>query len=113
MTNQELFDKCLTHLRQQGQRSVNESGECMYRAPDGGMCAIGALIPDEKYDPNFENRSAAHNPVWQATDLTEDQLPLALTIQRQMHDMAFGDFRTELEIRAHQVAAEFGLCYTT
>lgn len=27
---------------------------CMYRGQDGCMCAVGALIPDELYDPKIE-----------------------------------------------------------
>ena len=35
--------------------SDHESGMvCMYRGQDGCMCAVGALIPDELYDPLIE-----------------------------------------------------------
>jgi hypothetical protein len=48
---QKWFDQALAHMRKQGKRSMaEESGDmCLYRAPDGGKCAIGALIPDELY----------------------------------------------------------------
>ncbi len=32
---------------------------CLYRGPNGKKCAIGILIPDDKYDPEFENASTS------------------------------------------------------
>ena len=32
-------------------------GQCLYRAPDGRKCAIGALIPDNIYSPLMEHKS--------------------------------------------------------
>ncbi len=55
MTDQETFDKVVKHLFTQGRRSTApDNGACMYRSADGLKCAIGVLIPDEKYDPSFE-----------------------------------------------------------
>tara|TARA_R110002072_G_scaffold151470_1_gene300768 strand:- start:5923 stop:6336 length:414 start_codon:yes stop_codon:yes gene_type:complete len=47
MKPQEIFDKVLRHLEDQGGRAVDEAGYCMYRAPDGRACALGALVDDE------------------------------------------------------------------
>jgi len=60
MTKQEIFDKVVAHLRQQGVKCAStEQGEelCAYRGADGTKCAIGALIPDELYDPKVEGAS--------------------------------------------------------
>lgn len=47
MDLQETFDAVVQHLRQQGRRAVDEtSNRCVYLAPDGSRCAVGALIPD-------------------------------------------------------------------
>lgn len=54
-TSQTAFDAALAHLRKQGCRSFlhyhdahgDEMAGCRYRGPNGTMCAIGALIPDE------------------------------------------------------------------
>lgn len=68
-TKQAIFEHAVTHLFTQGEKSVvdveNESGgitnACRYRhTNDYGkklMCAIGACIPDELYNPTIEGRS--------------------------------------------------------
>lgn len=58
MTEQEIFDSVLAHLRRQGQASLSAGGKCQYRGPDGTSCAVGCLITDELYDPLIENASA-------------------------------------------------------
>lgn len=55
MNAQEIFDKVVTHLRTQKSRAML-GNSCAYRAPDGKMCAVGCLIPDELYDPKMENK---------------------------------------------------------
>lgn len=61
MNRQETFDKIVTHLLMQGKPATKtqESGSvsCVYRGDEGTMCAIGCLIPDEKYSPQLEGRS--------------------------------------------------------
>lgn len=51
MTNQEAFNKVVTHLNQQRKAAVlvNASGhsKCSYAAPDGSACAVGCLLPRE------------------------------------------------------------------
>ena len=56
MTNQEAFTTVVLHLRKQGRRA-KENSKCRYRAPDGCMCAIGALIPDDQYTPELEGNN--------------------------------------------------------
>ena len=39
---------------------VNQSqayGNCLYRTDDGKKCFIGAIIPDELYEPSLEHRA--------------------------------------------------------
>lgn len=58
-TRQEMFDIAAVHLLKQEQRCVNDEGKCLYRkdkTPDSiERCAIGACIPDDKYNSNMEN----------------------------------------------------------
>ena len=56
MTNQEVFDIVSAHLLKQNAKSI-EDGVCKYKGPNGMMCAVGVLIPDDKYDPIFEGKS--------------------------------------------------------
>ena len=54
-TSQEVFDQVVTHLRQQGEKSISNviPHQCLYRykKEDGTTlkCAAGCLISDEEY----------------------------------------------------------------
>lgn len=54
---QDAFLRTAFYLMQQEERSHTSTG-CQYRAPDGNKCAVGFLIPDEKYHPTMEGRGA-------------------------------------------------------
>lgn len=54
MTAQEIFDKVATHLATQKVASFERFQGCLYRGPNGTMCAVGCLIPDSAYSPDFE-----------------------------------------------------------
>lgn len=55
MTEQEIFDTVARHLLTQGKKSIGVEGGCAYRGKEGCKCAAGCLIPDDLYDPRFEN----------------------------------------------------------
>lgn len=59
MTEQEIFDTVLAHLREQRRAALGDDGECQYRGLGGTACAVGCLIPDELYDPLIEGLSVA------------------------------------------------------
>ena len=61
-SEQEIFDKVAVHLLTQKKKAVDDgnAGFCMYRAPDGGKCAVGCLIPDEDYRTSMEGESVAY-----------------------------------------------------
>ena len=48
MTNQEAFDKMVTHLASMKEACIDESGQCVYWKPDGNRCAVGALLTEEE-----------------------------------------------------------------
>jgi hypothetical protein len=56
MNKQEVFDKVKKHLLTQNKKSLNDYGSCMYRTSNGLKCAIGCLIPDDKYHLRIEHR---------------------------------------------------------
>lgn len=62
MTEQEAFDIVVKHLFEQKRPSMScargrlEMPICAYRGVEGRKCAIGALISDEEYSPELENR---------------------------------------------------------
>jgi hypothetical protein len=59
MTEQEIFDTVVRHLKKQGRLAKEVlSGDCFYRAPNGDKCAVGCLISDDEYSPEMEGNSA-------------------------------------------------------
>ncbi len=64
MNDQDIFDTVSKHLLTQGKKSVmNPTGEagdadCAYRGVGGLKCAIGCLIPDDRYHAGLEGESA-------------------------------------------------------
>lgn len=58
VATQELFDRIIDHFIKQGHRAMNEAEDCIYRGPNGDMCAIGCLISDEAYTPDLETKPA-------------------------------------------------------
>lgn len=55
-SKQETFDTVVAHLRKQGRAAVSAAGACRYRSDEGDKCAVGCLIPDERYRPLFEGK---------------------------------------------------------
>lgn len=53
MNEQQVFDKVARHLLAQNQVSMKHN-KCLYRHPDGLMCAVGCLIPDDLYKVSIE-----------------------------------------------------------
>ena len=99
MNNQhlaELSEKIRDHLTTQKARAVADvpsaPGEsdivsrCRYRGDNGTMCAVGCLIPDERYNPEIEGYSAGHA-----------NITLAM-FGREEFDAMSGDFLVKLEV---------------
>lgn len=56
MNAQEIFDKVARHLLTQNRPARDVySDNCRYRTENGLKCAVGCLIPDDKYTPEIEN----------------------------------------------------------
>lgn len=56
MNKQEIFDIVSVHLILPNAKSENDS-VCLYRGPNGLKCAAGALLPDEYYRTDMEERA--------------------------------------------------------
>lgn len=109
ITNQEAFDGALKHLRAQGKRAVDENDSCMYR--QGNLkCAIGALIPDEKYNPEFEHLSVCVESVIEAFDGNLEECDFYQILQEELHDDLDDDL-TGLEQSAQNLAQKWKLNY--
>ena len=114
ITRQEVFDKALAHLRAQGQSSMRDDGYCLYRSPEGLKCAIGALVPDEKYNEDFEGQAASAEAIYSLFDGNPQDAYFYGDLQGALHDdiSKYSDFPQRLEIAAQQFAQNKGLEYT-
>lgn len=107
MSKQEAFDKVLNHLRQQGRAAVNSKGECVYRAPNGDMCAAGCLIPDKMYKEAFEGNDAYE------IDVFSEEIEDLVEILQSAHDgWLQRDGVGAWEDQMKYIAQEYNLVYT-
>ena len=79
MDAQDIFDKVCNHLLSQGERSLGTDGLCRYRGEDGFKCAVGAVIPDRLYLPEFERNNVIRLLKWYA-----DKLPRWFKTHRKL-----------------------------
>lgn len=85
MTNREAFDTVKKHLLCQGRRSLSD-GNCKFRGDGGLKCAIGILIPEDKYQPSWDaSMSASIREVSEACGFVDLDKSMLASLQR-MHD---------------------------
>ena len=115
---QEVFDIVVNHLFTQGRPAYDGVQGCMYRAPDGLRCAVGVLIPDDLYDPEFETNSSdkvIHDLFKSGlADWREhEKLLLALqdTHDNSLRTSAYDFYTSALRKQLLKVAAKFSLEY--
>ena len=102
MTNEEAFQISAKHLLKQWRRAIIK-GSCSYRTPCGDKCAIGILIPDDEYSPDFENTWVT-NIHGKVSTLAPLDLRMLDRLQDVHDDFAPYEWRSELA----RVAREFG-----
>lgn len=118
---QKPFDLVLRRLRKQGHASTL-GGTCRYRSPDGSRCAIGHLIPDQKYrrefEFNFASCSTRGREIREAAGLdpwNDRHTRFAAALQDAHDEPSNMDDRGWLRVfesRMRLVAQKFGLKYT-
>jgi len=60
LLHQQVYDTVASHLLAQGKSAkivIGSIVQCAYRDDRGFKCAIGCLIPDDKYDPKMEGKN--------------------------------------------------------
>ena len=82
-TRQEIFTKVYTHLMKQQEKSIEDEA-CQYRTGEL-RCAIGCLIPDEKYSVKLEGRCVSTQNVLAAAGIAKDDVLFAGELQ-EIHD---------------------------
>ena len=104
---QVIFDTVLDKLRVQGCASIDpNTGDCLYRGPEGRRCAAGWLIPDHLYNPNMEGKAVARLPEFR--DHPHRRL---LSLLQFAHDYALTQSQELWEERMRLLAARFALTY--
>ena len=112
VTRQMVYDRVKKHLLDQNVRSVDGTGRCMYRGPEGRMCALGCLIPDSRYAPSLEAFGSPYSSEIQmaifgrpTTNLGGAMMRLLKYLQA-IHDYSFP---SRWEDQLHGVACQEGL----
>lgn len=109
LTDQEVFDKIVGHLRRQNSKSLSGliGGTCKYRGANGKMCAVGCLIPDNQYTRGLEFLAPDHDELRDILSQFTLNFPLLKTLQ-SIHDQ---EHVADWEKCFQEVAATFGLEY--
>ncbi len=112
MNLQETFNTSLAHLRAQGQRAIGKNGMCAYRGLNNTKCAIGALIPDSKYDESIEGLNVFDPHVVDALNGAFYDPQFYIELQRNLHDfLSDENYPGDLEIAAQDLAKKWNLNY--
>jgi hypothetical protein len=117
-SRQEAFDIAYKGIIEQGGPSwdINTSS-CRYRTKNGRKCAIGHLIPDNKYSEEFENGQADH-VLEQIYTIRDGDHQFYCYLQR-VHDVILegkegisdGEFLYEFSIRMSDFAERYNLAF--
>ena len=115
MTNQEAFDKMMSHLRSLSGQSRNEYG-CVY---NGSKCAIGALMTDEEQEVYGDFGDEVLVLLEVILDSGGDSFLLGLDVpflscMQDLHDATYNwsSEGFEGEDIAEDIAKDYGLIYT-
>lgn len=109
ITTQAIFDRVATHLLTQNAPALNADGGCVYRGMQGLQCAVGCLIPDDKYDPYIEGESVSDDAVRSMLpfEVTEEQLELLTDLQMTHDDVPPHTWPLSLEMLARRHGLNF------
>lgn len=118
MNKQELYNKAVTHLITQNCQSYDSEREfCSYRSPEGLMCVIGALIPDDLYDPKMEGVAvngllAAFPEVKRFLEVESEEDDFFLRSLQDVHDDYVSYNTKHCLDKLRSVAVDYGLNYS-
>ncbi len=110
MTLQEIYSKVRTHLLTQRKPAIDVGGTCCYRTGSGLKCAVGCLIPDNRYSHRLEGQTLDLDPTGEITYLIAglygwEAIPLLKMLQI-MHDC---NPVSSWETGLNEIAARFKL----
>jgi hypothetical protein len=85
-TAQGMFDTVARHLFEQGGPALDGGGSCVYRGYDNRRCAIGCLIPDDRYEGSMEGLTAWCGSIKEAAGIPDELEGLGVALQRAHDD---------------------------
>jgi hypothetical protein len=93
ITAQTLFDKAVVHLFDQGRPAYvhddkgNKTSTCAYRGGGTTACAVGCMIPDDRYVPEMEEHTVDDEIV---RKIMPELLPFEIMLYdvQSVHDVA-------------------------
>ena len=112
MSKQQMLDKAVKGLASQGfvqsrGPGITENpGRCAYRGNEGRRCAIGWLIPDDKYYPELEKNGEGHKLPKSVLNFRPSSMSLVWRLQLA-HDRAINPDQMKQNLK--DLAKEFGL----
>lgn len=110
LDRQNALDVAVLGIIEQGKRAL-EGTLCRYRTRDGRKCAIGMLIPDEKYEPDMESMTTRAIFAAVGIFLKSKEDEDFLRSLRDCHDTAQNDFIPTFIYNTRKLAAEWGLIH--
>ena len=116
-TIQETFDTVVKHFKQMKGPALDPVTElCLYRAPHGNKCFVGALIPDDKYNSKMEGESPDGPHVLPVLNALDYNMQFVSRLQ-SAHDMGarlYGQrdperWRSDVQRRLESLALAYGI----
>lgn len=103
LSKQEIFDRGLAHIRQQGKKCSNDT-TCLYSDGQGNKCIVGGFIPDNDYEESFD--SEGNSGVF---SMVQNNPKFAQALAKQgidVKDVEVVDLLRRMQ-RAHDFMAEY------
>lgn len=113
--DQEIFNKAVLGVIEQGKPSKFNSEVCAYRGPDGTKCAVGFLITDGFISPKMNHQGLRdHEHIWGAVLASNPGKEISremLVDLQDAHDTAAycEDFLYNFQEQAKAVAQKWNL----
>jgi hypothetical protein len=114
LKQQALVTKAIVGLREQGKPSLNyDTQQCVYRHPEGLKCIAGFALPDEEYDPSYDERGFTPDEIFFFKDTNTHKIMKALQV---VHDNWSEEYLPEdesdfPELELRKVCEKYGYTY--
>lgn len=102
MTKQEIFNIAAGGLLKQNKYSTDVMGQCAYRGIGNLKCAVGFLIPDDKYAPAMERYSILTIPDLFGLEHLKGHESFLVELQKIHDECPVSEWNEELRLLAQR-----------